>query len=619
MHELELVCGQQSIRTTLSKTPRQLTARALAAIAVSVKADGFYRLRVDTAALGLLCPEMQENAARAWSINVRVNGEVVSTYSSTLDGVVTLTPVTDAAGSRGRIFEHCIGTVVLALEIHIAGQRVMLFSEPFFVAIPVGQIADYVQAMSRFVVDRLSLWGSPGTVDSRTLDAPETLQKRLEGRLHHIHQTLKRIEQAYPYLYTNARFRLVSQARIGSVGQLTGFSQTTLRHIIEHPEELEPSRHGRGIKVQGRFYMPRRTLVETKAKSFDLPENCQVLGFVEHVCAVLQQEAESVDEQLKKLPGRIVVEAGYISSGEAVMGEVQRRLEGYRSDVQMLLDLALKLVTQYRQILPVQPALFSGVPQPTRLFLTVPAYRLIYSCMNDWQEKHSAPLVDESLLMSAFERSRLYEVFCLFKLLDALLEAGFVCVKRSRFEYSLRTRFFEQGPLPNTFAFERRAADGSLEAKATVFYEPVIAAPAADSANGVDLVRTTPLSWDGEHVKRVDNAKSFITPDFVVRFEKAGRVVWTVADAKYTDGWNAVESCTRELLFKYLFGVSPVKGGEKLGDLWLFYAWANERDSRGVVPENARSWAENGTDVRYALISPEDNSARRFVQSACGA
>lgn len=142
MHELELVCGQQSIRTTLSKTPRQLTARALAAIAASVKADGFYRLRVDTAALGLLCPEMQENAARAWSINVRVNGEVVSTYSSTLDGVVTLTPVTDAAGSRGRIFEHCIGTVVLALEIHIAGQRVMLFSEPFFVAIPVGQIAD---------------------------------------------------------------------------------------------------------------------------------------------------------------------------------------------------------------------------------------------------------------------------------------------------------------------------------------------------------------------------------------------------------------------------------------------------------------------------------------------
>lgn len=58
--------------------------------------------------------------------------------------------------------------------------------------------------------------------------------------------------------------------------------------------------------------------------------------------------------------------------------------------------------------------------------------------MCDWQKMGPLHLMDEGLLLTTFERSRLYELFCLFKLVDDLGAAGFDVIEHRRHIYSAR-------------------------------------------------------------------------------------------------------------------------------------------------------------------------------------
>lgn len=78
---------------------------------------------------------------------------------------------------------------------------------------------------------------------------------------------------------------------------------------------------------------------------------------------------------------------------------------------------------------------------------------------------------------------------------------------------------------------------------------------------------------------------------------------WFIADAKYTDGWNAVQTQTRELLFKYLYSVCPVNDDETLEGLWILYGWLKPESE--PMPVTARKWAAKpGVDVHYEEVSP---------------
>ena len=488
----------------------------------------------------------------------------------------------------------------LSLESSIGA----IHTEAFFLSLKRGFVADYVSKMADYVVDRLNVWAkAPTPGEYLTAPAEEsTFATELQNRLDSIERTLKTFEQLLPYFRTNAKFELVSQETVDGVGRLTGFSHSTLRHVIEHPEDLVTSSHGTGIRIHNRYYMPRHTLVETKRKTFDLPENRLMLGFLERVTEVLEAEVEAVGARRSQLPELLKVEDEYVSSAEAIMGVVLKRLKNHQSQLEALLSHAKRISGQYRQVLPVTPATYGEVPAPSKVFLTIPAYRLVYQCMCDWQKMGPLHLMDEGLLLTTFERSRLYELFCLFKLIDDLRAAGFEITDHKRFVYSARPPHWPQSPVPNTFVLEKRS-DGKTVSRVTVFYEPFICSPMRSLENGVDLVRTSPFTWEDGVARMTDPQVSFVTPDYVVRLETEDRVRWFIADAKYTEGWNAVSSQTRELLFKYLYSVCPVKEADTIEGLWILYGWL--RADSSPIPATARKWAPRpGVDVHYEEMSP---------------
>lgn len=609
MSQLELFTDTERVVLRLQREPAAVCAETIHRIRLSVKADRQWRIRIPYAAFAEFGLE-PDDVAHNPSPTLCLNGEQIVTMSWREADAFILKPVVSVTNTWPAVlFKDSIGAVSLSIESSVG----TIHTEAFFLSLKRGFVANYVSKMADYVVDRLNLWAKEPTLDERAgaFADETTFASELQNRLDSIERTLKTFEQLLPYFRTNAKFELVLQESVDGVGRLTGFSHSTLRHVIEHPEDLVPSSHGTGIRIHNRYYMPRHTLVETKRKTFDLPENRLMLGFLDRVTEVLAAEVEAVGIRRSQLPNVLKVEDDYVSSAEAIMGVVLKRLGEHQSQLEELLSHAKRICGQYRQILPVTPAPYGETPIPSNVFLTIPAYRLVYQCMCDWQKMGPLHLMDEGLLLTTFERSRLYELFCLFKLIDDLRAAGLDVVEYKRHVYSAHPPHWPQSPVPNTFVLEKRS-DGKTVSRATVFYEPFICSPMRPQENGMDLIRTSPFTWEDGVARMTDPNKSFVTPDYVVRLETEDRVRWFIADAKYTDGWNAVSSQTRELLFKYLYSVCPIKGTETLEGLWILYGWL--KPDSAPVPATARKWATKpGIDVHYEEVSPSVTDIGRLA------
>lgn len=562
-----------------------------------------------------------------------VNGEPITTNEINVDGVVTLTPC-ESQSLDGRRALKCIFRNLLGLArievTRVTGygqnaQRQTLTSEPVFILIPEGN-AKTIRQMSDYVMKSLRVWGKDfgsqgfaGFLESANADK---LSQTLAQRLQAVESLLKLYEQQASYFRANARFRLVSGERVDGIGRLNGFSESTLRYVIEHPDDLVPTTNGRGLRIGNRQYMPQHALVQSSKKTFDLVENQLILGFLKTLEKRLIEEVGELAARKARLPVLMAAEEGYVSSAEAILGEALLQLDRYEKKITQCLAQTREIFFQYQQMLPVMPLETATMPPPTQIFLSIPAYRLIYDAMLRWREMGTLSMVAEDLLLTTFERSRLYELFTLLWQLDAISNAGLTCVRREHFAYSTLTPKRNFSELPNTFAFERRDATGALVQKLTLFYEPVIRVPTAKlpvGENGVGLIRTSPLSIDAREggLQVLNNPDlMFYTPDFVVRNENsAGQVTWFIADAKYTSLENAITTLTQEILFKYLFSVRPTKPTERLGGVWLLCAY----DNKTLSLNTTRPWLPgNVADLHFEHLTVGQIDKSEWIETICG-
>ena len=620
MTGLRLFCGDQSLELSLFAKPQRITAENIHRIRHTVKTDVPWSLAVPRNIFELAFGD-EAAIPFAPDIWVWVDGQRARLWPTQEDDTIVFTPPTTAQNKAAAIFDCSIGTLNLELTAKIRGKLFRLYAEPAFLAIPKNENADYVRAMADLVINRLSTWRntpeeSVWLVDET--DAP-TLAQSLNNRLQAVERTLKTYEQQFAVLKTNARFELASVDKIAGVGRLTGFTHTTLQYVIEHPEELVPANQGTGIRIGTRFYMPRRTLVETKTKTFDLPENRILLGFLAFVVSELADEVRLLKERIEMLPSIVGFEdTEYVTSAEAILGVATARLTSYLEKLETLLKHARRIAEQYRAILPVQPLPYTGIPKPTKIFSSVPAYRQIYECMIGWKSSGTKRLVNVGLLLTAFERSRLYELYCLFRLIDDLQSSGFKLTEQKRYAYFVGEDARRQSPGPNTFRFEQTDNSGRVIRRVTLYYEPVIRSVSQICRNGVDLVRTSPFTWHRGSLELADESKAFFTPDFVLRVEDdKKRVRWFIADAKYADGWKVADQMTQDLIFKYLFAVRPVKPKETVEGLWIFYGWAKDTVARGPVPDKVDSWGVgHGAAMHYEPVQPMRSALNRLVTEA---
>ena len=431
-------------------------------------------------------------------------------------------------------------------------------AEPFFLCVP-KRDEGYVLKLSDLVFERAGRWfvpeGKSGRRDSATSFA---------RRIALLERLLVTFEECAHYLRANARFRLVPQSRVDAVEKLRAVTSETVRYVAEHPDELVLSPSGAGLRIGGRTYLPRHVLVESSAKRFDTYENRAILGVLASLGEELRADAREAADRADKLQVREPDRPGYVSTASPLAKDAAKRLLGYAEALCGLERRTSVLFRDYRTMLPAEPIalkLSNGKDalRPTEVFRSIPAYRAIFEAISGVQRSEKPVLESEAALITAFGRSRLFELHALFRVLEGLSAAGFrLTASRTVTEPELeRAGRAEVPDRPNRFFFEK--ITGECVAEVLVCYEPVVRLSESASeglkegaAEGVEpaeasgtqrpeegekaarkegteardaeerfavrLARTTVLSpAEGGGLKVVAPEEAFFTPDFVVR------------------------------------------------------------------------------------------------------
>ena len=78
-------------------------------------------------------------------------------------------------------------------------------------------------------------------------------------------------------------------SKIDDYSRLTSVNKSTLRYIVEHPDNLRQSK-GIGFQYSGKTYLPDKVLTSENIQSLDVYENQQIMGFLYEILFSKQRQ-----------------------------------------------------------------------------------------------------------------------------------------------------------------------------------------------------------------------------------------------------------------------------------------------------------------------------------------
>lgn len=338
--------------------------------------------------------------------------------------------------------------------------------------------------------------------------------------------------------------------RIESVRSVTHKSHQWLMHHPEVLNEAESSPYA--IKINGRKYLPSRMQGEVTKKNFDTPENRSVIGFIRTVMLnaekVLNEYSSLLHEQ-QRLTGSIASENEEQAQAPIVaLKGIQIKI--FRTQLQKLRAQTetLKLIyLSYAKIFGIRDAVLQSRPLKSKVFREIKPYAAVFRSIMKYYNYGDFNARKDVLLFKVTRLDKLFEYYCLYRLLGMLLNNGFKPVERKdpvTFHYqSCHNYVSYDDPVANTFYLERG------KQRITLYYQPVISNYRFE--NGIRAFRTT-----SNYVNQaIGSSFTFYTPDFMLKVSSgnnmAGDDDYLIFDSKFSNAHSIKRYYLADLQQKY--------------------------------------------------------------------
>ena len=371
-------------------------------------------------------------------------------------------------------------------------------------------------------------------------------------------------ERNIGYFKANSRFKLEQVEVVDSIYKMQYVNEKTVRHIVEHPDLLRVGKTG--IKMGKQSFLPDKTLMPQNKITWDIYENQVILGFLKKIIFDTKDLRERLSDYIAAANTRELPAGEYVPSSNLIFSNVLEVLKEYRKRTDSIYDRFVKMASIYSQILPVHEIDCSVQPKPTQIFLSVPQYNQIYTAMHKWYQKTGYDFSTEKVMLQLMDIPSIYEVYILVRLIQAILAKGYVNISDKRILYPNVSTAFYRKETNNTFTFSKE------NKYITLYYEPAIYN--SDSAyNGINLFRNTSVSffnsgYDTNSTR--SNTGSYYVPDFLMKVEEEEQEKYLIMDAKYSSFEKVKYELTPELVYKYIFSISPTINNAKVLGLGIF-------------------------------------------------
>jgi len=347
------------------------------------------------------------------------------------------------------------------------------------------------------------------------------------------------------------RCRLAPTPKRIKATQAANLTEHSVHWALTHLDTLLPvsAPTAGGIAVGGRFYELDEIETYALTEETNVYENQVVAGYLESIAARLSEVERFCFGQMQALESEGFL--AQVPPGYASIFDIKRKA-GRKQFGKLLAECAAlqrdcaNQSAFWRKHLPVTRTV-REMPEVTPGFLATPHYHQAFRQIVAWHGMGRLNLAGERFLYGLRTIDRLYEFYCLFRLVETLREAGWepqgqelrppASRAQERLDWDARP--------DNAYTFSRAGE------RITLFYEPEIERT-PDGALG--LVRT------------MEGGAGFL-PDFVLKFEPAfesvrnGPPSYLILDAKYVSPYLALNFELTRITMKYLHGIGVTEGG----------------------------------------------------------
>lgn len=402
----------------------------------------------------------------------------------------------------------------------------------------------------------------------------------LEAKIAFLKETLDIYKKSYPYLKNNPYCKLEKTESVDSFDKLQSVSQRTIQYIINNIDELAVVNYDTGIKFNNQYYQPNRVLVERNTYSYDVYENRIIIGFIKTLVSEIGIIIKSLKEKIY-LKSKTTSSDGYIDSMYKIFSGSIKRINGYIDSLRSLQSSYKQLYYFYSKIFNISADTIKTPPVITPVFRSINAYRQIYTVIKNWFSIGNYDLGKDDLLLSFISTSKIYEYYCLVKMLR-YINTDFNLKESKRVLYRVNNNYYSDTKYNNTFIFENNGI------KITMFFQPVIYGD--DKAfNRLNIFRNT-----SSNSKKDNNTRGKIyTPDYIIKAEHNDRTDYIILDAKFSTPENIRLHQLQELVYKYLFSISTLNDNDRIIGLYILCGKKLGKDEEDIIHDLARKIGHN--------------------------
>ena len=430
-----------------------------------------------------------------------------------------------------------------------------------------GELNNAVKAMVNYVYSNqelLLLNGEPKAKNPANLK--ESGYQNLSAQIILAEEIAAVYESSFGYFKANSRFKLDKISKVDRFEHLQYVTPATVQFIATHPEELRRMSSYSGIRIGNSVYQPEKTLSMHNECSYDIYENQVVLGFIRKMIDSIDELYGHCCSLLEQIPGNENYGDEYIYSSFFMFPETKRMLENGLARLTNLRTKFAHLWTMYSGALKIKPEIIINEPRPSHVFLSVPQYNRIFVQIHKWFQFGIYDFTKENFMLSFIKISSLYEGYLLAKMIAYFQSRGYVIESTRKRVYPTRRNWkYKNTNCVNTFFFRNDRH------KLTLYYQPVIYDTDESGINGIGLIRNNSipvLKGDSD-----DNrlGSHYYSPDYLIKMEDDSSARYLILDAKFSDLACVRRHHVRDLAFKYLFSISPVRPVDTVVGLCIIY------------------------------------------------
>ena len=477
--------------------------------------------------------------------------------------------------SNRRIFLDCYGFAELSITlILVDGQECTLNSEYLPILVRREELNNSVEAMARFVYNNQEWLLLNGELKPKKPSGlKENGYRSLATQILLAEEIAAIYESSYGYFKANSRFKLEKMSVIERLERIQYVTQGTLSYTATHPEYLRQVNSTQGIFIGNRVYQPQKTETVQNTRSYDIYENRVILAFLRNMIDSAQSLQGYCCNLLSKIPNDEDYSSEYIYSSFFMFSETRKMTEDGKTQLEKLSEKFTYLWGMYSDILRIPLDQHIVPPRPTAIFLSVPQYNRIFVRIHQWFSFGIYNFSKEHFMLSFIKISALYESYLLAKFLCYFRDRGYSLESSRRCVYPVSKRWkYKNTSVRNTFVLKNG------QKRITLYYQPVIFDTDQRSVNGIGLYRNNSISVYAGNEDDCRQGGHYYVPDFLIKIEENGDSQYMIVDAKFSDYSSVRRYYVKDLVFKYLFSISPIEENELVCGLCIMYGKCKSKE-----------------------------------------